>query len=129
MTTAIDTSATHTIWHDIPGQRAIYEGTHFAGTVDCVVYASVAAAVIGTGLLLLAHFTKRYWIVYALLALLAIGPPIWFMYEYHHIFKTYGVEKSFDAFKYGQDITAKMWAAMLTVVGGYAFKVLRLDKS
>lgn len=46
-------------------------------------------------------------------------PPLWFVFEYQFLFKTYGPDGAFEAFKYGQDVASKVWlgiAAALTVL-------------
>lgn len=48
-----------------------------------------------------------------------IAPPIWFSYEYFYLFKKYGPENSFEAFKCGQELASRAWlgiSAILTLI-------------
>ena len=48
-----------------------------------------------------------------------VVPPLWFIFEYQFLFKTYGPPEAFEAFKFGQDVASKFWlgiAAALTVL-------------
>jgi hypothetical protein len=43
-------------------------------------------------------------------------PPTWFSLEYHCIYKKYGLPDSFEAFKHGQDVSAKVWLSAIAIV-------------
>lgn len=61
-------------------------------------------------------------LLYVLAAVWAIGPPLWFWYEYHGILvgRTDFDSDKFDGYKYGVDLGSKVWAAV------YAFLALYL---
>lgn len=46
-----------------------------------------------------------------------VGPPAWFLYEYHVLFRSEkGNPAAFEEFKYGQDLAAKTWAAVSAII-------------
>ena len=47
------------------------------------------------------------------------APPVWFSYEYFKLYKRYGQDGTFEAFKYGQELAYRSWigiAAILSVI-------------
>jgi hypothetical protein len=51
-----------------------------------------------------------------ILALWIVVPPGWFCFEYFLIYKKYGMPGSFETYKQGQDVAAKFWLAVSTVL-------------
>ena len=51
-----------------------------------------------------------------------VVPPMWFMFEYFSLFKSYGCEKLFETFKYGQDVASKAWIAIAGALAIWAKK-------
>lgn len=54
----------------------------------------------------------------------SLAPALWFALEFHYVFKSLPsatdpqtAESVFKSFEYGQDLAAKFWAAVLTLVG------------
>jgi hypothetical protein len=48
-----------------------------------------------------------------------IVPPVWFWYEYFYLFKRtkdFKQPQDFERFKYGQEQSAKIWLALVTVL-------------
>ena len=43
-------------------------------------------------------------------------PPGWFCIEYFLIYKKHGLPRSFESFKHGQEVAAKFWLAVGTVL-------------
>lgn len=60
--------------------------------------------------------------LYVVGALWAAGPPLWFWYEYHYLFKTLApdTQGSLDAFKHGQQLSVAIWAGVLAFLYAYA---------
>jgi hypothetical protein len=61
-----------------------------------------------------------------LLGLWVLAPPIWFWYEYFFLYSTYtapsGAAKPLlEEFKHGQDQSAKIWLALVTLLFGLYF--------
>jgi hypothetical protein len=50
--------------------------------------------------------------IYILAVLWAVLPPIWFWFEYFFLYQRYGEKDGFEAFKYGQQISVAIWAAV-----------------
>jgi hypothetical protein len=56
------------------------------------------------------------------LGLWIMVPPIWFWYEYFFLYKdTITAKVELDAFKHGQDQSAKIWLALVTILAGLYF--------
>ena len=55
------------------------------------------------------------------LGLWVIGPPIWFWWEHYFYWKRHPVAESFEEFTRGQDQSAKIWLALVTVLLGMYF--------
>lgn len=51
-----------------------------------------------------------------ILAAWIVLPPGWFCIEYFLIYKKHGLPRSFEAYKHGQDLAAKFWLAVSTVL-------------
>ena len=51
-----------------------------------------------------------------------ISPPIWYLIEYFYFFPHFGVREAFDNFKFGQDVSAKLWAAALAISSARLFQ-------
>lgn len=57
-----------------------------------------------------------------MLVIWIIGPSIWFWYECFYLYKrTQNQNRDWDGFKYGQDQSAKIWLALVTVLFGLYF--------
>lgn len=63
-----------------------------------------------------------------ILVLWIIAPPIWFWYEFFFLYKRTqddnrdkDPDRDFDRFKFGQDQSAKIWLALVTVLFGLYF--------
>lgn len=55
-----------------------------------------------------------------LLALLVLGPPLWFFGEFFYYFPAYGSMAEgagFEKLKGAQEVTSKVWAAFVVVIG------------
>jgi len=51
-----------------------------------------------------------------ILAAWIVLPPGWFCIEYFLIYKKHGLPRSFESFKHGQEVAAKFWLAVSTVL-------------
>ena len=51
-----------------------------------------------------------------ILAAWIVLPPGWFCIEYFLIYKKNGLPRSFESFKHGQEVAAKFWLAVSTVL-------------
>lgn len=49
-------------------------------------------------------------------------PPLWFNFEYQFLFKKYGPDEAFEAFKYGQDVASKVWLGIAAALTGLIAK-------
>jgi hypothetical protein len=58
----------------------------------------------------------------------AFMPPLWFVNEYFFVFPACGNPAHFDHFKYGQDVSGKLWAVGVTVVSAVLYKQLKLEE-
>ena len=54
--------------------------------------------------------------IYVVIAVWAIGPPIWFWAEYFAIYLRGGKREGFDLFKYGQQVATAIWGGMLALL-------------
>ncbi len=52
---------------------------------------------------------------------LDVGPPVWFLYEFFYLYKRVKSPEDWDRFKHGQDQSAKVWLALVTVLFGLYF--------
>ena len=51
-----------------------------------------------------------------ILAAWIVLPPGWFSIEFFLVYKKYGEPEAFESFKYGQDVAAKFWIAVSTLL-------------
>jgi hypothetical protein len=77
------------------------------------------AAIVAIGLLLITLFVcvgawnnKDPRGGYVMGAVWAIIPPLWFWYEYFYIYLPHGDPKTFEQFKYGQQVSVAIWAGV-----------------
>ncbi len=75
--------------------------------IVCVVYGFFPHTPAGREPTPLKQFILTAWIVL---------PPGWFCIEYFLIYKKHGLPGSFEAYKHGQDVAAKFWLAVSTVL-------------
>lgn len=54
--------------------------------------------------------------VYVMIAVWAVGPPVWFWAEYFAIYCRWGKRESFDLFKYGQQVATAIWAGVFALL-------------
>src|ERR1700743_613781 len=64
---------------------------------------------------------------FVLLTLVLIGPPLWFLFQFNHIYLPIVPKELLDkpiceTFKYNQDLAAKMWAGVSALVLAVAYK-------
>jgi hypothetical protein len=98
--------------HDAPGLRMIYEGSLQTGIYALIFFGLFAVAVT----LRVLYKQEALKTKYLLLVAWGILPPVWFVVEYFFIFLPYGAPGSFGFFQYGQDIAAKLWAAVFALI-------------
>jgi hypothetical protein len=58
--------------------------------------------------------------LYGAIIVWAVGPPVWFWVEYFAVFMRWGIPDKFDHFKYGQQVAAAIWAAILASLFAFA---------
>jgi len=63
----------------------------------------------------------------ALLGFWLVAPPLWFSYEYFHLYQSNVVKcglgpAEWEQFKYGQESAGKIWAAIVVFLGALYFK-------
>lgn len=83
-----------------------------------------------TAVALLEHLQNRYsqpWKILFVVCWIGwvFGPPLWFAYEYYYLYKKHGPVGSFEAFKYGQELSYRAWigiAAVLSVIASESLK-------
>jgi hypothetical protein len=75
--------------------------------IACVVYGFFPHTPAGQEPSPLKQFILAAWIVL---------PPGWFCIEYFLIYKEHGLSGSFEVYKHGQDVAAKFWLAVSTVL-------------
>jgi hypothetical protein len=75
--------------------------------IVCIVYGFFPHTPAGQEPSPLKQFILAAWIVL---------PPGWFCIEYFLIYKKHGLPGSFEAYKHGQDVAAKFWLAVSTVL-------------
>ena len=85
------------------------------------------AAIVSIGLLIVTIVVVRYcwgaehlWLLYSVIGLWAVGPPVWFWFEYFYIYRAYGQPDTLDLFKCGQDVSKAIWAGVLAVLIAFA---------
>lgn len=52
-----------------------------------------------------------------LLAIWTLAPPLWFAFEYMFLYKPQGLAGSWETFKHGQEMWAKLWAGVVALLG------------
>jgi hypothetical protein len=62
------------------------------------------------------HSTWRYWAERFILGALALGVPIWFLYEYASRTNNGMRPDQLDQLKYGQELARNFWLAMIAVL-------------
>ena len=58
------------------------------------------------------HPLIKHWI----LAIWTLGVPLWFSIEYWFIYRKWGIPNNLEFFKHSQDLTAKVWLAVLAIL-------------
>ena len=89
-------------------------------TSPCLYLGLAIAYVVVTFLFIVATVSSSWpsWVKWFLLALVLIGPPGWFFYQFQGL-----PDSSFDdRFKYNQDLASKIWAAVSAFALAIAFK-------
>lgn len=56
-----------------------------------------------------------------ILVIWIVGPPVWFWYEFFYLYKRAKNPEEWDRFKHGQEQSAKIWLALVTVLFGLYF--------
>jgi hypothetical protein len=87
----------------------------------------VAIAVIGAGIAIgtivagyrVLCYRDVVWL-YGAIVVWAVGPPVWFWAEYFAVYMRWGKPEKFDHFKYGQQVAAAIWAAILASLLAFA---------
>lgn len=96
----------------------IYPATQRTPFWLVVVVASVGVALVG-GTVWASYQSmcdKDPIYVYIVIAVWAVGPPIWFWAEYFAIYLRWGNREAFDLFKYGQQVATAIWAGVFTLL-------------
>lgn len=65
------------------------------------------------------HSKDIFWL-YIAVGFWAIGPPVWFWYEYFRIYRKYGLPDTLELFKHGQDVAKAIWAGVLAGLIAFA---------
>ena len=103
-------------------------GKHISGTyiVLAVGYIAVAAIFLYVGLnrdhpgkLCCLSYEQ---ITFVLLAVLLLGPPLWFLTEYNHVFEEGDRSVTFEQFKYNQELASRVWASVSALALAIVFK-------
>ena len=81
--------------------------TLFLGIL-CVVYGLYSLSAAGAG--------EPNLLKQLILAAWVVLPPGWFCIEYFLIYKKHALPRSFESFKHGQEVAAKFWLAVGTVL-------------
>ena len=110
---------------DAPGMRMYYEGSLSYGIYAFIWLGLIAVAV--TLWRLSRESTSRYEKIVLLVAW-GLVPPIWFLVEYFFIFIPYGTKDSFQFFEYGQNVAAKVWAAVFALISFSLYKDMEKEK-
>lgn len=104
---------------------------HISGTymVLAVGYIAVAAIFLYVGLNQnhagkLCHLSYEQ-LTFVLLAVLLLGPPLWFLTEYNHVFDEGDQSVTFEQFKYNQDLASRVWAAVSALALAIVFKKIQ----
>jgi hypothetical protein len=58
--------------------------------------------------------------IYMLAAAWAIGPAVWFWYEYFFVYRQHGDAAAFDEFKHGQQTAIAIWAGVTLSLAAFA---------
>lgn len=58
-----------------------------------------------------------------LLAIWTLAPPLWFAFEYLFLYKPQGLAGSWETFKHGQEMWAKLWAGVVALLGLRLFAI------
>ncbi|KZX57046.1 hypothetical protein A3709_04555 [Halioglobus sp. HI00S01] len=97
--------------------QVIYKSESTRKFIRFITFLGVFLAL--TGLALILKFPDCHTIKTAVLASWGIGPPVWFFYEYHFVFRHPDKGGNADAvseFKYSQGLATKVWAGVLAAL-------------
>lgn len=86
--------------------------------VKIVAGGSAALTTIGITIYYSLCRPDHVWILYSSWIWWVAAPPIWFSAEYFWLFKKYGRDGTFEAFKYGQDLASKAWFGLAAILTG-----------
>ena len=56
-----------------------------------------------------------------IIAIWIVGPPTWLFIDYFFLYKRWGLDNSFPSFKHGQEVVAKFWIGVSTLLSGLYF--------
>jgi hypothetical protein len=90
--------------------------THAAGAV------SIGSFAITIVLVVMAIAKAPSWglVVTGLAFLWAVGAPAWFWFEYFFLYRKDGLPGTFELYKYGQQVSVAIWAALALSLGALA---------
>jgi hypothetical protein len=54
---------------------------------------------------------------YLLVGLWAIGPPLWFIFEWHRFDVGSQTKEAFETFKYSQELARNVWVVLVVLLG------------
>jgi hypothetical protein len=58
--------------------------------------------------------------LYTFIGFWAVGPPVWFWFEYFCVYRKHGDPDTLELFKYGQDVSKAIWAGVLAGLIAFA---------
>jgi hypothetical protein len=59
-------------------------------------------------------------LLYVFIGIWAVAPPVWFWCEYFFVYRAHGEQGTLELFKYGQDLSKAIWAAVLAGLIAFA---------
>ena len=102
----------------IESHKSIYPEEHKAPFWMVFAFATVGVVLVGmtvwTSYQSICDKDPIY--VYGIIAIWAVGPPVWFWAEYFGIYLRWGNRESFDLFKYGQQVATAIWAGVFALL-------------
>jgi 4-hydroxybenzoate polyprenyltransferase len=87
-----------------------------------VGWLSGALIIVTFVVVLVGWFCKRAELLYLAAACWGVGAPLWFWFEYFRLYRRQGRPggTAFEAFKYGQQISAAIWAGVTITIAALA---------
>jgi hypothetical protein len=88
-----------------------------------MLFGIIAALFTGYAILTIDNipFHATLWLLWSFI------PPTWFLIEYFFLYPRYSKPNTFEAFEFGQETAAKLWAVGVVAVGAYLYHLVQKE--